>query len=74
MVVEGDGATAAIRPPDREVLAQVAIVLGPELVLSAIAVMVAVERMGCVVGRIVRGEGIHNIEFYARIAGEAIES
>jgi hypothetical protein len=49
VIVEGNGTTAAICPADRKVLAKVTIVLGPELVLGAIAVVVAVERVACIV-------------------------
>lgn len=43
MVVESDGAAAAVGPADGPVLAEIAVVLGPQFVLGAVAVVVAVE-------------------------------
>jgi hypothetical protein len=74
MVVEGDGSTAAICPPDREILAKVTIVFGPKFVLSAITVVITVKGVACVIGGIVFGKGLHDIEFYPWIACETIES
>jgi hypothetical protein len=73
MVVEGDGTSATIRPPNREVLAKITVVFGPELVLCAVAGVVAVEGVAGVVGGIVLGECVHDVEFYAGVACEAVE-
>lgn len=73
VVIEGDGSAAAVCSPDGPVLAKVAVVFGPQLVLCAIAVVVAVEGLAGVVGGVVLGEGFHNVEFYPWVAGEAIE-
>lgn len=74
VVVEGDGAAAAVRSTNGPVLAEVAVVLGPELVLGAVAVVVAVERLGGVVGWVMSGEGFDDVELDSRVAGEAVES
>jgi hypothetical protein len=73
VVVESNGTAATIRSADAEVLAQITVVFGPQLVLGAVAGVVAVERVACVVGRIVFGEGVHDVEFYAGVACEAIQ-
>lgn len=74
MVVEGDGTATAICPADREILAKVAIVLGPELILSAVAVVVAIERMACVIRGVVFRESFVDVELHTRVTGEAVES
>jgi hypothetical protein len=74
VVIESDGPTTPVRPAHRKILAEVAVVLGPELVLGAIAIVVAVERVACIVGWVVLGECLDNVKLYARIACEAIKS
>jgi hypothetical protein len=73
VVIESDGPTAAIRSADAEVLAQVTVVFGPELVLRAVAGVVAVEGVAGVVRGVVFGEGVHDVEFYAGVTREAVE-
>ena len=74
MVVESDGTAAAVRPSDRPVLAEVAVVLGPELVLGTVAVVVAVERLASIVGRVVLCERFYDVELDEGVLGEAVES
>lgn len=73
MIVERDSPSAAIRPTDGKVLAEVTVVLGPELVLGAVAGVVAVEGVACVVGGVVLGESFVYVELHAWVAREAIE-
>jgi hypothetical protein len=73
VVVESDSSSAAIRPTNGKVLAEVTVVLGPELVLGAITGVVAVEGVACVVGGVVLGESFVYVELYAWVACEAIE-
>jgi hypothetical protein len=73
VVVESDGAAPAVRAADGEVLAQVAVVFGPELVLGAVGGVVAVEAVGGVVGGVVGCEGFDDIEFDKGVLGEAVE-
>jgi len=73
VVVESDGAAAAVGPTDRPVLAEVAVVFGPEFVLGAVAVVVAVETLAGVVGGVVCGEGFDDVEFDEGVLGEAVE-
>jgi hypothetical protein len=73
MVVESDGTAAAVRAADGKILAQVAVVFGPELVLGAVAAVVAVEAVGGVVGGVVGCEGFYYVEFDKGVLGEAVE-
>jgi hypothetical protein len=73
MVIESDGATPAVCPSDGEVLAQVAVVFGPQLVLGAVGGVVAVEAVGGVVGGVVGCEGFDDVEFDKRVLGEPVE-
>jgi hypothetical protein len=73
VVVERDSSSAAICPTDGKVLAEVTVVLGPELVLGAVAGVVAVEGVACVVGGVVLGESFVYVELHAWVACEAIE-
>ena len=73
MVIESNGAAAAVRTADGEVLAQVAVVFGLELVLGAVGGVVAVESVGGVVGGVVGCEGFDDVEFDKGVLGEAVE-
>lgn len=73
MVVESDGAATAVGPSDRPVLAEIAVVLGPQFVLGAIAVVVAVERLACVIRGVVVCEGFDDVELDEWVLGEAVE-
>ena len=74
VVVESDGTAAAACPPDRPVLAEVAVVLGPQLILGTVAVVVAVERLASIVGRIVLCKSFDNVELDEWVLGEAVKS
>ena len=74
MVVESDSTATAACPPDRPVLAEVAVVLGPQLILGTVAVVVAVERLASIVGRIVLCESFDNVELDEWVLGEAVKS
>ena len=74
MVVESDRTAAAAGSPDRPVLAEVAVVLGPQFVLGTVAVVVAVERLASVVGRVVFCESLDDVKLDEGVPGEAIES
>jgi hypothetical protein len=73
VVVESNRAAATVGPADGEVLAEVAVVFGPELVLGAVAGVVAVEAVGGVVGGVVGCEGFDDVEFDEGVVGEAVE-
>lgn len=73
MVVESDGAAAAVRPSDRPVLAKVTVVLGPELVLSTVTVVVSEEGLAGVVGGVVCCEGLYDVELNERVLRESIQ-
>jgi hypothetical protein len=73
VVIESNSPAAAIRSADAEVLAQITVIFRPQLVLGAVTGVVAVERVACVVGRIVFGEGVHDVKFYAGVACETIK-
>lgn len=73
MVVESDGATTAVGPSDRPVLAEIAVVFGPQFVLGAVAVVVAVERLACVIRGVVVCEGFDDVELDEWVLGEAVE-
>lgn len=73
MVVESDGAAAAVGPSDRPVLAEVAVVFGPELVLGAVAVVVSEERLAGVVGGVVCCERLYDVELNERVLRESIQ-
>lgn len=73
MVVESNGAAAAVRPSDRPVLAEVAVVFGPELVLGAVAVVVSKERLAGVVRRVVCCEGLYDVELNEGVLRESIQ-
>jgi hypothetical protein len=74
VVVECDGAAAAVGSPDGPVLAEVAVVLGPQFVLGAVAVVVAVERLACVIRRIVVCERFYDVELDEWVLREAVKS
>jgi hypothetical protein len=73
MVVESNRTPTAICSSYRPVLPQVPVVFRPQLVLRAIAVVISVERLPCVVGRVMGCKRLDDVEFYAGIAREAIE-
>lgn len=73
MVVESDCAGAAVGAAHGPVLAQVAVVFRPELVLGSVGVVVAVEGLACVVRGVVGGEGFDHVKFYKGVVGEAVE-
>ena len=73
VVVESDGAAAAVGPADGKVLAQVAVVFRPQLVLGAVAGVVAVEGMAGVIGGVVGRKGFDDVEFDKGVVGETVE-
>jgi len=74
VIVESDGAATAACPPDGPVLAEIAVVLGPQLILGTVAVVVAVERLASIVGRVVLCERFYDVELDEGVLGEAVES
>ena len=73
VVVESDCAAAAVGSPDGPVLAEVAVVFGPQFVLGAVAVVVAVEGLACVIGGVVVCERFYDVELDERVLGEAVK-
>lgn len=73
MIVESDGPASTIRAADRPVLAKSTVVFRPQFVLSAVADVVTVEGVACVVGGVVFCKGFDDVEFYERVVGEAVE-
>ena len=67
VVVESNCAAAAVCATDGEVLAQVAVVFGPEFVLGAVGGVVAIEAVGGVVGRVVGCEGFDDVKLDERV-------
>jgi len=74
VVVESDGTAAAVGSPDGPVLAEVAVVLGPQFVLGAVTVVVAVERLACVIRRVVVRERFYDVELDEWVLREAVKS
>lgn len=74
MVVESDRTAAAVGSPDRPILAEVAVVLGPQFVLGTVAVVVAVERLARVIGWVVVCKCFYDVEFDEWVLGEAVKS
>jgi hypothetical protein len=73
MVVESNRTAPAVGPADGKVLAEIAVVFGPELVLGAVGGVVAVEAVGGVVGGVVGCEGFDDVEFDEGVLGEAVQ-
>lgn len=74
MVVERDRPASAVRSANGPVLSQGTVILRPQLVLSAVRVVVAVERVASVVGGVVFCECLYDVELDERVVGEAVES
>ena len=74
MVVESDYTAAAFGSPDGPVLAEVAVVLGPQLILCIVTVVVAVERLTSIIRRVVFCKCFYHVELDEGVLGEAVES
>jgi hypothetical protein len=74
MIVESDGSSAAVRVSDGPELAEVAIELRPEFVCLAVTYVSAIVGLGRIVGRIMLGEILDDVELDVWVVRESVES